>query len=1064
MKTPDRVAVANDLDAMRWRCVGPPRGGRVVAVAGEPVNPMVFYFGACAGGIWKTTDGGRYWKCVSDGYLGSAAIGAIQVAASDPTVVYAGTGETTIRLDVSYGDGLYKSRDAGRSWTHIGLRDSKFIGEIRIHPSNPDLVYVAVLGDIFGRNEERGVYRSSNGGESWEKVLDAGDQVGAVDLAMDMTNPNILFASTWRASRSFWNLSSGGEGCGLHRSADGGDTWDEISTNSGFATGMLGKIGVAVSPVKPGRVWALVEAGADQTGLYRSEDYGDDWTLVCSNRDLMHRPWYYTHVFADTAHADTVYVTNLQMWKSTDGGVGFSEIVTPHGDNHDLWIDPNDPLRMIEGNDGGANVSFDGGDSWSSIYNQNTAQFYRMDIDNQHPYRLYATQQDNTSISVPSATEWGVVTMGDCHLPGTGESGFIAVDPKDPNVVFVGAVGSSPGGSGAIQRYDHATRQMQLVNVWPEESTGIAPRDLKYRFAWTFPIVFSPNDPNTIYVGGNHVFRSRNDGMSWDVISPDLSRNEQDKLDYSGGPLTGDSAGAEVYASCASVVENPGRRGEIWASSDDGLVHVTRDDGGSWENVTPPDMPEYAYVGCVEISVLEPNTVYIAATRYKLADYAPYLFKSKDSGRSWVSINGDLPGHEITRVVRADPTVSGLLFIGSETGVFFSVDNGAHWRRMAGGFPVVPVYDLKFKDADLCAATHGRSFWILDDVTPLREVAAGVAVDGLALFTPRETTRGKLVWSVGLFAGEGKTYGPAFGVNGASEYHKGTDGRQIRIPLDVGENPPNGAIIYYKLPKDSSGPVTITIKDEFGATVFSVRGDDEETAVDKRPTALVGLNRFVWDLKHEGPTRIDPSLVALRNKPFTKSRGGPAGPAAMPGAYSVELAVHGTTRAASFTIVKDPRLATTDADFRAQHELWRLLADALGNLNDSVNRIRRMKKLLLPLSERLAINNTSLSARASGIAEKLSDIEAVMVDTKRESPRDVLRHPAGLDDTLGDLIGVTSIADAAPPSQAREVADEIVGLVTKLIAEFDTLVEGEIAGLNADLRGAGIDFIGSTEG
>ena len=1063
MTTPSAGSALN-LDALKWRCVGPPRGGRVVAVAGDTRDPMTFYFGACAGGVWKTTDGGQYWRCVSDGYLSSAAIGALQVAESDPNVIYAGTGETTIRVDVSYGDGMYKSTDAGRSWTHIGLKDSKFIGEIRVHPTDPDLVYVAALGDIFGPNSERGVYRSKDGGGSWEKVLDSGDTVGAVDLAMDAGNPRILFAATWRASRSFWNLSSGGEGCGLHRSTDGGDTWEELSVNPGFAKGTLGKIGVAVSPIKTGRVWALVEAEGAEAALYRSEDYGDTWTMICANRDLLHRPWYYTHIFADTGHADTVYVTNFQMWKSTDGGTAFTEITTPHGDNHDLWIDPANPKRMVQGNDGGANVSFDAGETWSSIYNQNTAQFYRMDVDDQYPYRLYATQQDNTSISVPSATEWGLVTLSDCHLPGTGESGFIAVDPKDPNVVFVGAVGSSPGGSGALQRYDHATRQMQLVNVWPEESTGIAPKDLKYRFAWTFPIVFSPHDPSTLYVGGNHVFRSRNDGMSWDVISPDLSRNEQEKLDYSGGPLTGDSAGAETYASCASVIENPGRKGEIWASTDDGLVHVTRDDGESWTDVTPPGMPREAYVGCVEPSDTDPDTVYVAATCYKLADYAPYLFRTKDGGKSWEAISGDLPDTEITRVIRADPTAPGLLFIGSETGVFFSVDDGWHWQRMGGGFPVVPVYDLKLKGSDLCAATHGRSFWILDDVTPLRSLAAGAKTGGAALFPPRETIRTKMVWSVGLFAGEGKAYGPAFGVSGASAFEKDLSGRRVRIPLDVGENPPNGAIVYYALPDSHDGPVTITVRDGAGQEVMSVRSDDEDTPIDRRPTADAGLNRFVWDLKHAGPTKIDLALWDRPREPFAKSRGGAAGPTVVPGTYTVELSAGDAALAETFAVVKDPRLTTTDADYAAQYALWRTLVDTLDGLNGTVNRIRKMKRQLKTLPERLGEGEAALAETATGLFDKLGAIEGVLVDAKRESPRDVLRHPAGLDDTIGDLIGVVGIADAAPPSQAQAVTDEIVGKVEALISEFEGLVTGDVAALNMALKDAGIAHIGLVEG
>jgi len=675
---------AAKLDTLKWRCIGPPRGGRVVAVAGDPEDRGVFYFGACAGGVWKTVDAGIYWRCVSDGFFGSAAIGALAVARSDANVIYAGTGETEIRLDVSYGDGIYKSTDAGRTWSHLGLRESRFVGRIHIHPDDPELVYVAALGDVFGANEERGVFRSRDGGKSWSKVLYRDADTGAVDLAMDPRNPRILFAAFWQTRRNFWNISSGGPGSGLFRSTDGGNSWIEISRFPGLPTGPLGKLGVAVSPARSGRVWALVETEAEKTGLYRSEDYGESWALISSHRDLMHRPWYYTHVFADPCHGETVYVANLALWKSTDGGTSFTEIQTPHGDNHDLWIDPADPNRMIEGNDGGACVSCNGGQTWSSIYNQPTAQFYRIDTDNQYPYRVYATQQDNTTISTPSAAAWGAITLGDCTYPGTGESGFVAVHPEDPNIVYCGAIGSSPGGAGALQRYDHRTGQIQLVNVWPEASLGIAPKDMRYRFAWTYPIVFSPHDNGILYAAGNHVFRSRDEGMSWEEISPDLSLNDIARQGPSGGDITDENAGAEVHATCASLVPSPHRRGEIWASTDDGLVHVTRDDGKSWQNVTPAGMPELAYVGCVEISPHDPDTIYVAATRYKLADYKPYLFRTTDGGRTFASINGDFPGGEITRVVRADPARKGLLFVGTETGVYCSLNDGQNWMRMGG--------------------------------------------------------------------------------------------------------------------------------------------------------------------------------------------------------------------------------------------------------------------------------------------------------------------------------------------------------------------------------------------
>ena len=858
-------------DALHWRCIGPPRGGRVVAVSGDYHDAMTFYFGACAGGIWKTTDGGTYWECVSDGYLTSATIGALAVAPSDSNVIYAGTGETTIRIDVSFGDGMYKSTDAGRTWKHIGLENTKQIGEIRIDPNNPDLVYVAAFGDAFGPNSDRGVYRSTDGGTNWERILYQTDKAGAIDLSMDPSNPRILFAAMWEANRKFWHLSSGGPGSALFRSLDGGDTWEEVSINHGFAKGLLGKIGVSISAAKQGRVFALVEGDEDNTGLYLSEDYGLSWKLTCPNRDLIHRPWYYTHIFSDPVHADTVYVTNYQMWKSTDGGVSFNEITTPHGDNHDLWIDPLNPSRMIEGNDGGACVSYNGGNSWSSIYNQNTAQFYRMDIDNQYPYRVYATQQDNTSISVPSQTEWGMITLGDTTLPGTGESGFIAVHPEDPNIVYIGAVGSSPGGNGALQRYDHNTRQMKLINVWPEESTGLAPKDLKYRFAWTFPIIFSPHDVGTIYVGGNHVFRTRDEGMSWDCISPDLSRNDIEKLDFSGGPLTRDSAGAEQYASCASVVESIHRKGELWVSTDDGLVHVSRNEGETWENVTPNEMPEWAYVGNVELSTHDPDTVYVSATRFKLSDYKPYLFKSSDSGRTWAVISKSLPQNEITRVVREDIKKPGLLFTGTETGIFVSNNDGDTWDRMQGKFPVVPVYDLKIKDDDLVVATHGRSFWILDDISPLRSVS--VNRSNCELIAPRAAIRQNIHWSAGIFNGDGKDYSPAFGVNGTSYMTELPDGRKERKYLDTGENPPLGAILYYWLDEKSVGKdVKILIKDSLGKTIANCGLSNKKTDDPRKPSSFEGLNRFIWDLTEDAPIGLDDSLKVKKYEAIFKRR------------------------------------------------------------------------------------------------------------------------------------------------------------------------------------------------
>ena len=724
------------LDAMRFRCIGPPRGGRVVAVAGDPAEAAVFYFGAVAGGIWKTEDAGVTWTNTSDGYLQTSSVGALAVSDSDPGVIYAGMGESTIRTDVSHGDGIYKSTDRGRSWVHLGLADTRHISEIRIHPRDPDRVYVAALGHAFGPNSERGVYRSTDGGARWEQVLYKDDHTGAADLALDECNPTVLYASLWEAHRNFWELASGGPGSGVWRSTDAGTTWREITGNLGLpASATLGKIGVAASPARSGRVWALVESDA-APGLYRSDDFGETWVLASDRQDLRYRPWYYMHIFADPRDEDTVYVNNLRMWKSTDAGAHFTQVPTPHGDNHDLWIDPRDNRRMIQGNDGGANVSFNAGASWSSVYNQLTAQLYTVDTDGRAPhYLVYGTQQDNSSIGVPSSTNDGAIAWADCRIAGTGESGYVAVHPQDPDVVYVGAIGSSPGGAGALQRYDHRTGQVRLVNVWPEHHGGMGPGELKYRFGWTFPIRFSPHDPNVLYAGGNRVFRSTDEGRSWETISPDLTRAAPDKLGPSGGPITRDTSGAEHYCTLHAFAESPHEAGVLWAGSDDGLVHLSRDGGRSWRDVTPPDLPEWAFIRTVEPSPHDPAALYLAATRYKLDDPAPYLYKTADYGESWQAITGSggglsIPPDDFVRVIRADPRGCGVLYAGTETGLYVSLDDGTKWWRWRSNFPAVPVYDLKIEGTDLVIATHGRSFWILDDLTPLhREAADRTEVD-----------------------------------------------------------------------------------------------------------------------------------------------------------------------------------------------------------------------------------------------------------------------------------------------------------------------------------------------
>ena len=1064
------------LNTLLWRCIGPPRGGRVVAVAGDPQNSQIFYFGAAAGGIWKTEDGGLFWENVSDGFLESSAVGALTVANSDSNVIYAGMGESTIRIDVSFGDGVYKSTDAGKTWKNVGLQKTRHIGEILIHPQNPDLVYVAAFGDAFGPNKERGVFRSKDGGKNWTQVLFRSEKAGAVDLSFDPLNPRIVYASFWEAYRNFWSLNSGGPGSSLFRSTDSGDTWTDISDKPGLPKGIKGKIGIAASPVKSGRVWAIVEA--EDAGLYRTEDCGDSWVRTSGNRDLIHRPWYYCHVFADPQHADTVYITNLQMWKSTDGGTNFVEITTPHGDNHDLWIDPNDSQRMIQGNDGGACVSFNGGKSWSTIYNQLTAQFYRMDIDNQFPYRVYATQQDNTSISVPSASEYGAITFNECTLPGTGESGFIAVNPDDPDIVFIGAVGSSPGGEGALQHYNHRTRQLRLINIWPEEVYGWAPKDIKYRFSWTFPISFSPHDSGTVFACGNHVFKTHNEGESWKKISPDLTRADKEKLGLSGG-LTVDSSGAEHYATISTFVESPNQFGVYYAGSDDGLVHTSVDGGKNWENITPNQLPEWAYIYCIEISAHSPETLYLSATRYKLNDYRPYLYKSINGGQNWECINGDYPEKEISRVIREDPVAPGLLFVGSETGIFITTNDGKNWQKLDGNFPVVPVYDMKIKQDDLVVGTHGRSFWILDDINPLRHFSSNCSknrkdnIETIKFFPPKDTYRYTLNWSVNFFLGEGKNYSAAFGFPGTFYEAKTSEGEKYFRNLDIGENPPQGVIFNYFLKSKKQNTFELLIMDSVGNEIerfnsissdskkkSRLQNESDEIDNDQKKPHLPnkqGFNRFVWNMRYPGPEiKIDKSLERKGYKPLGLGEGDPiGGPIASPGNYQVCLKFEGKEYKHSFKILKDPRLDTTSENFKAQFELWNKIIKRVSELNGAINSIRRIMCQIEELLSRetLTKSNSQKSLKevrrnSEKLLSKLKNLENELTQTKNETPSDRLRHPAMLKERMEALVSNVSVADSVPPKQVYEVFEHLSMQIDQKLKQMNLVCEKDLSSLN----------------
>ena len=1019
------------LNAVKWRCIGPPRGGRVVAVAGDPADIGTFYFGACAGGVWKTYDGGTYWENVSDGYFKTASVGAIAVSDSDPSVVYAGMGEATIRLDVTHGDGVYRSNDGGHSWVHLGLEDTRHISTVRIHPTNPDIVYVAALGHAFGPNEQRGIFRSKDGGKNWEQVLYKSDNAGASDLSIDPNNPRVMFAGIWQVRRNFWNLTSGGPDSGLWRSRDGGDTWDDISDNPGLPEKPFGKIGVAVSPAKAGRIYATIEAR--EPGVFISDDYGDTWQLASDNRDLQGRPWYYEHIFADPQDADTAWVLNYDAWKSTDAGKTWTQVNTPHGDNHDLWIDPRNPRRMIEGNDGGACVSYNGGETFSTIYNQMTAQFYHVTTDTQFPYRVYGTQQDNSAISVPSRSNKGAIPWGDCYPTASSESGYIVVDPTNPNVVISGAIGSSPGGGGNMLRYDHSTGQVRIITVWPELNTGYGPVDARYRFQWTYPIQFSPHDPGVLYAAGNVVFRSTDQGESWEPISPDLTRNDPDKLQPSGGDITGDASGAETYCTVFAFLESPHEKGVFWAGSDDGLVHISRDGGANWQNITPPGLEEWTRVDMIEVSSHDAATAYIAGTRYKFDDNRPFLFKTTDYGETWQSIVGNLPADDITRSIREDPERAGLLYAGTELGIYVSFDDGANWHPMRGNLPVAPVYDIAIKDDDIVIATHGRAFWIMDGVSHLRQASGNFADEDMYLLKPPTKIRLAAPFR-GRDGSPAKDYQLALGAAVAFIDTKGEYGEPNRKMLDAGENEPHGVRVWYWLKDKPDGEVTLTFLDSEGAEIkafSSKKADDDADAEDADPRvpAEAGMNRFDWDMRYPGARKV----------PGDKTTGEVGrGPLAPPGSYQVRVTVGEQSQTQAFGMVKDPRVNATQEDFDAQFALMMQLRDKISETHDNILKLRSTRSQVSDWAKRAegTAAQDAVSDAATAINAKLDDIESALIQTEYKGARDRLHMPIKLNAKLAGLVPVVSVGDYRPPQQAYDVFAHFDGLLGE---QFDAL-------------------------
>jgi len=1038
------------LKGLTWRQVGPFRGGRALAVAGVPGDPTTFYFGGVGGGVWKTTDAGQNWAPIADKDK-IVSVGAIAVAPSDANVIYVGTGEACIRGNILRGDGVYKSTDAGKNWSFMGLRETRHIGRMIVHPRNPDVVFVAALGHAYGPNPERGVFRSRDGGKTWDKVLFKDEDTGAIDISFDPSNPSILFAALWQVRRYPWDMVSGGPGSGLYRSGDGGASWKRLE-GEGLPEGMVGRIGVAVSP-NPNRVWALIEA--DKGGLYRSDDGGEKWRLINDDRNFRQRAWYYTHIFADPKNADTVYILNTSMWRSIDGGKTFTRIRAPHGDQHGLWIDPTDPRRMINANDGGADISLNGGESWTAQDNQPTAQFYHVITDNRFPYWIYGAQQDNTTVGIASRSDHGVIDRSDWNPVGGGESGYIASDPRDPLIVYAGSYG------GFITRLNQHNHQEQDINPWPLNPIGHGAEDQKYRFQWTAPIVISAHDPNVIYHGAQKLLKSTDEGRSWVEISPDLTRNDRSKQKPAGGPITKDNTGVEVYDTIYSVAESPREKGLIWVGTDDGLVQITRNGGGSWSNVTPKDMPEWSRISLVEASPQDAGAAYVAVDRHELDDWAPLAYKTADYGASWKRIQGDLPAGAVVRAVREDPVRRDLLFAATEIGVFFSLDGGAHWRSLQRNLPASSMHDLVVKDNDLVVATHGRAFWVLDDIGPLRQMATS-APGEVTLYKPSLAHR---------------MHGPGFQIPGAAR---------------VGQNPPAGAVIYYylptalkpeqkkeegarpaqvpeetrkEMPKEEAAPgverIRLEVLDGKGQVIRrypppkrpgeaeGAASEEEEFFFGPRAArelpAEAGLNRFVWDLRYEEATRVPKAVIW---------GGGLAGPAALPGNYQVRLTVEGKSYTQPLEIKMDPRVQASPADLEKQFDLLLKIRDQLSATHDAINQMRDVRRQVEDLNKRLARDprGRALTDAGKRLDNRMKPIEEELIQAKSKSSQDVLNYPVKLNNELSGLASAVASADAAPTRQEYEVFDELSQQINAQLAQWRQVVNQDLRAYNDLVR------------
>jgi photosystem II stability/assembly factor-like uncharacterized protein len=1012
--------VPPELKGMQYRVIGPAAGGRVSRSAGVPGDPLTYYAAVAGGGVWKSIDGGIRWKPIFDEQPVSS-IGSLAVSPSDPNVVYVGSGEANIRGNVEPGNGIYKSTDAGKTWKHVWKQEGQ-IGTMIVHPANPDIAYAAVLGHAFGPNPERGVYRTTDGGKTWKQVLKKDADTGASDVCFDPNNPRILFAGLWQARRRPWELTSGGPGSGLYVSRDGGDTWKQL-TGNGLPEGVWGKVGVAVAPSDSRRVYALIEA--KNGGLFHSSDGGEKWQLVNGGHYLRQRAWYYTVLTIDPKNADVIWVPQVRLLKSIDGGKTFKRIKGPHhGDHHDVWIDPKNSKRIIASNDGGVDVTVDGGETWYAPHLP-ISQFYHVAADNRTPYHVMGNMQDLGTAAGPSnslATDG--ITMRDWYAVGGGETGFAVPDPADPNIVYAGEYG------GYLTRYSNRSRQARNVCIYPINPSGHDAAGLRYRFQWTAPVLVSPHNAKVIYHAANVLFKSSDGGQHWTPISPDLTRNDKTKQQSSGGPITGDNTGAEYYCTIFAIAESPKEKGVLWAGSDDGLVHVTRDGGKNWDNVTKniPQMPEWGTVDCIEASPFDAGTAYVVVDAHRLDNMRPYLYKTSDYGKTWTNLADKLPQDIFLRVVREDPKRKGLLYVGTERGVAYSENDGGQWQELKLNLPTVAVTDLVVKNNDLVVGTQGRSIWILDDVTPLRDSAWRTTTEEATLLPVQPAIRWRL-------------HPPVYGTG--DPY--------------AAKNLPVGAVVYYHLKTKPKETITLEILDSQGSVVDRLTSkpykpeipedDPDAPSHPYKKTVLTtdaGINRAIWDLRYTGATRIKNAKI---------DTGDPAaGPLVNPGTYALRLRVNGKTQTGKVEVVPDPRVRTSAADLDAQLKMSLTVRSDISHLAGIVEEIRLLRTQLTARTQLLHNKPKAgpLIDLGKEIIKKLDSLEAKLHNPKAEIVYDILAQKGGaqLYSQLAFVFENLKDADGPPTQGMREVYAEQKRRLERDAAELKSLVSGDLARFN----------------